>query len=956
MATICSTPQMAKHSEEMNKLFDRWNNNDAITKLYGIAGTDNTIFHDFANQMLLTKSLGQYSLESIPMKDDKIDMSAYRYIKEGIDDMAKVIQKGISPLAANMLMAHETLDKHPATAKYDQRVSDIVNYERRNKTETTDAVKDIEKSLMAATVSLGGKGKYHNAVKALDELQMVINEKLSKGEDVSAEYEAIEALTKSDSTKGVINAFVRIMDNFDKNDINKTLTEISRNNLTEITIDGHKVGADVFRAVIPSVNKARVYLDNMGKVNINGLRSMKELANQYYSNSELARSGNNKKMIDNINKGIDEAIQRIEISMKEGKYFPHYSIESIINANDVLKDIDNSHIYDPTGNQTVVMMRAIENAVHNLSSNQKGRSVDDMKVFVMNPTKVLESYGEVATQFNKNTSLMSAYMKMLKDIRGNIHTLTDMRGIDSIIDFTTEKLRATMYGAADTDNVIKKTLSELTKISALSKMGLSVTGALRNATQISFYTLATGFRNYKRGNDLLKSETRYQIGDKSMNIREIIQSQEKEGGYFFSDIENVAHGSLFNFSGVDKNSFVVKEDINGNFYLEYKRKGKLEILDEASAKASNASLFLHQMGENYVRKKVYSNAFALHFEKAYTGGEYERMISGYYSRTQFENGKPKWIEGISPDAAINKLKRNANNVALNMVRMTQFEYGKNQKPVMMGGGTGLKSSMGSVLFQFMTYPSGLFSYNKKIFTEAYRSMKDGDFDNWSVGAAGRLIGMQAVIGMMSILFANDFGNMINNDTYDRIDKLYTLLTADPDDKKTANYGQGVLSLFTGPVVSDGLFLLNAAGLDWSDNEYAQLALGYNNYADMTDDKKVRRSMQVASTAVAKLMKDADNIVNGNASAIASNYLGMYTTKELREKHDVWMNRLGLETSKQEQKRKSLRRKELKMLEALKNAPKEDKDKYVSAIRSIKNSISKIDKERQSNTKETFTFR
>lgn len=937
---ICPSPIEIKHREQIEKLYSQWNDNQDLVNLYGYANDSNQTFYKFANIILRDRSFNEYSLDMIPTKNGKLDMSAYRYISEGIKQMSNVIKKGINPLEANLLMAHEVLKKHPATAKYNQRVSEIVNYERRNKSTVTDSVKKIEDNLIALSISLGAEKKsYKKALKEMDEIQITINEKLSRGEDVSNEISKLEAIANSDDTKKIIYTFVNMLDKASEKDLLNFISNAEKSRLKEVSFGGVTVPLETAKGLLSTVREARAYLNEMGKVNINGLRKMKSLANLYYSHSNLANSKSNQRMIDRINKNIDDAISRIEISMKEGKYYPHYAIQSLIRINDLMASIDDKSIYDPTGSKTMEMMRTIENAITSLSANQMARSNEESHIFNMNPTKVLESYGQIATQFNKNMSLMEAYMEMLSDLRGKTNTLTSMEGIDSIIEFTTEKLRATMFGSKDVSNPIAQSLKTLTKISSISKMGFSPTGALRNSTQIFFYIIAAGLKNYRKGNQLISSDAKYQAGNESLSMRDIIASQEEEGGYFFDAIENVTQGSLFDFNGVDKNSFVVKEDANGEFYLEYKRNGITEILDEATAKVLNASLFLHQKAENYIRKKVYENAFALYFDKMYNSDYYKKLITGYFSNTEFDsNGNPKWIEKITPQEAINKLKKEANAVALKWVEMTQFEYGKHQKPKIFGGGTDTKSAIGSALFQFMTYASGMFSYNKKIFTEAYKAVSNGDFDNWSVGAAARLAGMQIMIGILSILFNNDFSYIISNDTYERLSKLHKFLTS--DEKEKVNFGQGLLSLTTGPIVSDALFLANAAGMDWSDSDIAQLILGYNNYADMTESQRNRRLMQTASVAAARLMKDAEYIKNGNMAEIIRNYMMLYPTKETREGHKELMSNLGIKTSYDEKNDRKYYRKELEALKKLKTMSEVDKQKYIEINRRIRKIMEK----------------
>jgi len=865
----CDDKQIEKKKKYLNTLYNEFNNHQSLIDMYGEAHSGNKLVRKLIGELFFDEN--EVNLNAyMPSGDkDNSDRASFKRVKHRIRDWNNFIKSGVSPVEANVNTLSDVARKNPVILRFSRKLQSTINYERKNMSSYQTDIADIQDDLKSIMLlnKKSGKSKYSfkKASKEIDRIQdaMSVALQTNDAETVSQLKMELDKVMGEEGSGNVLKAFSYMMNNM-------SIKDIENGDFNTNLFD-----KEVMDSVSTAAVKAKNLLESMGKINVQGLKKAKEVVTLIYGERDNYKA---KSMMN----AFDNAINNIEAGIKDGTYMPHYSIEQMTRLENLIDTIRIDEVQ--AGTYSERLLSDIKSSLSDVVSAGKTRSGRDNILYRENPINVLESYSSNAVNFNKKQHLVENYLNYLKEINPNN---ADWNHLSSVNEFIAQKLLAS-EGYTDASSFAKTIIPQLSKLQTVGKMGLSITGAIRNSTQLFMYVSYKGLRNYRKGNKLLNRDKTYNIGDTTENLRVIIDGLHKESGYFFDNMENISGGALMNMDGVDKRTMEIVNDEDGNPVISYKRRGKWETFDKKTAELTGKSLMFHQATENYVRKKVYDNSFALHFDKMVGN---ETMLRNYMRQNDISSKK----------VAVNRIITEANNVALKMVEFTQFEYGKFNRPELMGGGISNKSLYGNVAFQFMTYATNLFNYNKKVMKDGYRAVTDREFNDGRFGAAARLAGMQVMVGLLSVLFNNEFSYMIENDTLDRSKKLYDFMTSDKKEK--INYEGGLVSLFTGPAIQDAIFYAEAAGLDWSENEIAELALGYYDFESKTKDEKVKSIMQRNAGFLNDILKVGETVKNGDMTSLIRNQLAMYPTKDTRERHKKFTEAIGLNGEETNNKKK-----------------------------------------------------
>lgn len=908
---IHCNPNTDKHREKLREVQDYFYSKENLRAAYGSMSVD------WVHKQLSTLMLDSYHIplsdDFVPMKNGKLDLSAYNHLKSAIDKWDKSLSKGVNSFEALVRVPSGIYKKNPVTIEFNNKISSITNAERKNKTRYLDNIKKIAeefKQIMSAVNS--PKGRYSKVSKNLDKVYDRIAEFTKKGDVARAsdEVRKLNDILTSDDSKQVIDTYTYMTEKLSFDDLNKVASSGYQH---------PKYDVQTMKSLVNVVRETKGLLHTMGDVNIKGLKKMKDVVNKFFKRADSTR-------VYGLNQRIDSAIKRVEEGMKSGKYFPHYAINTMLDIESIVDNINPMRLSNDTTYMNDVIA-SIDATISDLPANVQESSPDKTQMFKQDPIRVLESYAENAVMFNKKQFLMDAFLDAVDNL--NPHNV-DFDGLNQISEYLAHKYTASMQGFNEANQSVKVLSGAISKLQTISKMGLSPTGAVRNSTQHFWYSLYTGAKNYKKGRDLLKSNATYtySIEDGSRSekkISDIINRVSSEEGYFFDNaaMETISMGSLIDMNGVDKKSIVYDVDEDGKPFVKYKKDGVWQKIDDSLGKLTGKSLAFHQMTENIVRKSVYQNAFAQHFDKLFTNTQYKNSL--------IQQNKDKGMtEGRAIAEAHRKIERDSHNMALNWVRMTQFEYSILDRPKLFGGGTTNASAIGNSVFQFFPYAAHMFELNTRAMKDGFQALYKGDFSSWKFSAAARMIGFQTFgIGLLSILFNNEFSYLIENDTYTRIKNLYNTMTA--EDHNDLEFGNGLLAQLTGPVGSDTLFWMEAAGFtDFSDNEIAQLLFGYYDLESMSDNEIEASQLQRVSTTLAKVYKSRDSFINGDIMGIIRNNLLLYPSKRTREGHEKMINLLGFgdERNKKEERREALNA-------SLTDLPEEKRQKILSVIQDLK---------------------
>ena len=906
-------PVQIEHIDKMNSLFNYFNTKTNLVEAYGEISPS-------ADNANLIRELFTYVNRGIPFhegyvpyhkKSGKLDLSVYRNAERAIDRWNDSLVKGINSFETYLRVPEALYARNPVTMRFSRRVSAIENAERRHKREYSRQLLDITKDLKQIMSFFNGdKKSYAKSRNIINEGYSKISQSLANADAETAQremYNLMELLGSADS-ENVIGTYVYLMENYKTSDLHSVDFNLIMN---------EKINPEAAKQLVRVVQNSRALLNEMGDVNIKGLSKMKDVIKRMH---KISFDGN--RALLSMERMVDDAVGRIEEGMRNEQYYPHYSIESMLSLEKILDNVDFFKLNEDASYQARVFDE-ISSGLKRLTADQLARSPEGMELFNKDPIRVIESYSENATAFNKKQFLMDAYIEALQDLAPVDGKKID--GIEKITEYIAHKYYATNNGYADASGTVKRAAGFVSKMQTISKMGLALTGALRNSTQHFWYTTQVGGIQYMKGRRLLSKNKNYAYYDKDGNLStrdlgSIMDDARQEAGYFFDqDMQTISKGLLINLDGVDKKTFKLGTDERGEPFVEFVQDGVYQRFDAKLAEAAGFGLSFHRFTENLVRRDVYRNAFANHFDMLMTNTDYVHDLA-------IEKGSKENPNFVLAQRAIEK---QAHHMALNWVTMTQFDYSQGGRPGLFGGLSNNASVIGNSTFQFFVYSANMFEMNTKLIREAYQSIMDGNINNYKVGAAARMFGFQILgVGLASIVLNNEFRYLIQNDTFERLRKLYYLMSSEQRSEKT--FGNGLLAQFTGPVVSDMLFWMEFAGFNkLTDNEVGEILAGYYGVQDMAPTELERAALNRISVQLAKLHRSREHFIRGDLTGMIRANFSLYPSKFTRDNHEALMNMLGLS-------RPSRKAPEIEMTQRLlEGLPDEQRDKMLSIVRQLR---------------------
>lgn len=925
LAPYCN-PLQESHKRRIDKLYEFYNNTK-LKEIYGeyiIGGQSSVNDYIRDNIRRISWDRNKKPLESfIPEKNNKLIESFYKQIERGIKNWEESVTSGtLNGFEALYRAPVGIYHKDPNLTEWNRKIILANNVERQNQTKYASKLSSIADRLKNVFLaSTDGKLTLRSASKELAKLSddywaASIN---GDGEKASEIHNRMNDILSSDDSKQVLNTFVNMMENFSRKDIDVLISNPERSRRASVSLG---MRLDIMHELFGIVKDSKDLMNDMGNVNINGLKKTIDIIDTVFTGQNLK----DHPLAVSHRRTVNEAISRMEEAIKQDKYFPHYGIESLLSLEEAMDQVNFLKFADNDTYTNRAMKDIMEKLTLFTQETLASHSNDQKRqMFEMDPIKVMETYSKNAIAYNKKQFVTDAFLKAIQDIKPR---QANFDGMEKAIEYLSHKYMAINNGFIDASSSIKAASALISRAQTMSKMGLSLTGALRNSTQWFWYGVQSGFRRYRRGKKAMKSNFEYDFGNRKLKMGEMISESKRadESGYFFDNLSNISletisKGALFNVDGVPRQSIKFDYDDNGAPIVRYQKDGLWRKFDLKMAELAGKSLIFHRKTENWVRKAVYENSFAEYFSTMYNN-------SDYMNRQIEQKGREKAMEDLRSDA---------HNIAMNWVISTQFEYSTAGRALMYGGGTTNASVIGNSVFQFFPYASNMFEYNNRIIRDGWHAMRDGDFKSFQFGAAARLIGFQTmVVGLAAILFNNEFKYIIENDTYSRLEKLFTLMKERNTEK---TFGNGIAAILSGPVVSDMLFWMEVGGLtDFSNNEIAELALGYYDYANKADTDQNRMMINRASVSFAKLYKSRESFARGDIMSILRNQLLAYPSDFTRTGHEYLMNTLGIETSRRQ--RKST---EDRINETILNLPEEQRENILRVVRSLREESTQTDR-------------
>ena len=412
-----------------------------------------------------------------------------------------------------------------------------------------------------------------------------------------------------------------------------------------------------------------------------------------------------------------------------------------------------------------------------------------------------------------------------------------------------------------------------------SKLGMNFRGALRNATQ--------SFQNFVYfGAKGIYDSVKYL---ETANVGALADAEAKKHGIYFADARELTN-SLGLFPEITTSK------INGKDVYTYKYDTVSRKMTEGLEKYAAFMSKPMKWVENKVNRQfTFKLAFALrHQQLSNNAGMIEKDI-----RAAIKKGDIKKEKGATvTDYVQNHITRLSSNFAVNSVKELHYEYSAFGKPKVM------RTPAGSILGQFMTYGINFFNYQRRIASKAKDRIVAGDWGNEEAWRLYRLGTMYTFLyGVLAPLTNSDVGNLVQHDTYERLENWVDFMSEDPEKKKRAFYGKGpIIGTVGGPFVSDIITLGNVFGLydlmsngELDENSWLGYLAGYEDYADSRDSDRVFDAARALNTEVARQMfVMIPRAWNGaGIGALAQIEFGLFPSKKQKERKAKFAKAVGL---------------------------------------------------------------
>jgi hypothetical protein len=574
-------------------------------------------------------------------------------------------------------------------------------------------------------------------------------------------------------------------------------------------------------------------------------------------------------------KGMQDSIQKIHDTLKQRQ---HYFPTEALNIIPTMRIVQES-IYDRATSRTTDYDKLSEYVSNiadltvdqlKLSKHSKEKKSGDALRRNKDVISMMDNYIRNVTMFNFSGSTTDSLLKgvrRIEELQGKEQE--EQARFYSKYLFDTH---ASMLGLNINSSFGRSMARAVTSWEFMSKLGLNVRGAIRNATQSLQNIVYFGASGTLEALQYMHGE----IGTKAL-------SEAKKHGVYFASARELANTlNLF--------PEVAKSTINGKEVLTYKYDTTAQKFTDGLENFARKAGAPMRVVENKVNRNLtFLIAYALRHRQISNNkgimleGIEKAVKQGKYKREKNES---------ESDAALrildDNISRVSSNFAANMVRELHYEYSPFGKPKIMRGG------LASVLTQFMTYGVNFWNYQYKIASQGKDAVLAGDWRSEQAWRMYRLGTLYAFInGVLSPLTNTDIGNLIQHDTYERVKNFTDFMSEDPDTKQRAFFGKGPLvGTVGGPFVSDMITMGNVFGFydlmsnkEMDERSMLGYLAGYQDYADKRDSGKLydfvrTLNTQIGRTAFVTIPRAWDG---AGMMTLAGIETGLYKSKEMQER-------------------------------------------------------------------------
>ncbi len=528
--------------------------------------------------------------------------------------------------------------------------------------------------------------------------------------------------------------------------------------------------------------------------------------------------------------GTERAIKKMLDNFEyQENYFPTQVLDifpAISKLNEGIfanKSIDGKRKFDPEEAKEYV-----ENMIKDISSNLK-QSGNTFAASKKSVTRHSKNVIDIIDTYTKNVIKFNYMARMTRRTAEGLQAIGNMYGndYDNHLNFMQNYLKdthATATGLNNGNSSLRSFSRAATAWGYLSKLGLNVRGAARNATQSIQNYIWFGRKGISDSLAYIKAE----------NLEDQLNEAMKQEGVFFVNIGELSGDNKLFSDVVMKNGKAVFE--TDSFMNRFNEK-----MESAAQKLSDIPVIGMQRVENWNRQLTFKIAFAQ---------EYKRLMSNdaLVKDTLKKAGKiTDDTKGAEVASIIKKrVAKRAQRFASNMTNELHYDYSRYAKAKAVRG------PITSVLGQFSTYGLNFINYQAKIAKGAKNSVMEGRWNSPETRRAIRL-GMTYLIinSIIDPLTNTTTSNLIQNDTYERIKQLHAWLSGDEEERKRTFFGKGpLLGTFGGPFLGDLINIGNVAGfVNMDEDSFLSYVGAHQSLPENAKDGKMKELIRTLNPQV-----------------------------------------------------------------------------------------------------------
>jgi|TARA_Y100000310_G_scaffold136448_1_gene135316 hypothetical protein len=833
MAKCKSTVDLTARAKRLKEVYDKWDKNKNIQIL---TQHDTKYFKSFYE----TTVHKDFDYGSMPT------MGEIRKLERKMNKMAKNIAKKPGKLAEWIHLPENILSKNPITKRYFEGLVMAGNFHRGHLEMITSdldgMVRLIRQTSRENGVMSNLKINRPSAQKQISKLESEYTRKRKEDPDAAELFyiNNLENLDKTNELK-VVQAVYDLITNPEKIYTDKGRADAQRKYGTAIV--------EIASMWTGTGDKGQYNLKNN---KTGGMRDkLYEILEEGLSDyvSVLKRQGIDTGTMEQTQKRIDSIIEQFR---KQKNYYPTQILDLFPTLAKISESIHKSEDSNALGKELPHINEMLGDIIQGLKLTPNAYLArGDVKRRSKDVISVIDTYAKNVVRFNftaRTTKLLTNAMRDLWKLKG-----TDLGDAAEFLSRYIRETHSTAIGERYKDSKYSHIAKIITSWQFMNKIGLNPGTVVQNATQSLQNFVYFGGKNWYDSMQFIKSH----------KLEKIVGDEMKKHGVFFVNLEELAQtGNMLEKTQLIDGEIVSKEP------------GAIEHLENAIVKIAKITGKPMQWVENKVNR---STTFKLAFSKMYQDLlKNEDLVKKYMDRPSDKNIGERIEQEI--------IKRSS-RYAANMVKELHYEYSPWGKPKL------IQTTTGAIAGQFSTYWINFFEYQRKILAEAGDSALAGDWNSPEVHRAARLGTLYMFTeALLTPLTNAKWGNIIENDTKEKIKQLYVWMTGDEKQREKVFFGRGpVLGTFAGPFMNDMITLGSLTGLVKLDEKnWLTYLAGYRRKAEESKDQKMQDAVALLNLQLSKMLfrsipKWRDG--TGFLTILNQDYLYLYNNAEIGKQRE-----------------------------------------------------------------------